>query len=265
MKALSAEQRAGLQRLLETLSKGGGLFLKHVLAIYRDDEKGMPSLFGTALVVEHRGRIFLVTAKHVLAPLKAGCDLYVYAKTNMKRHLGGQLAWSTSDVLDVGVLMMDGEGLPPYPEVNCEPLPSRLLTPSEMHIEGRCYFTVGYPGTKSKPNKQTKILKAQPYGNVGPSISTDRMKGLGLDPGVHIAIAFHTKRVFGVSGTIENSPHPGGMSGSPLFVIYDLNKSVTEQGAFKVAGTLIEYRSKEQVLLGTDIKVAIGLMDRLLN
>lgn len=265
MKALSAEQRAGLQRLLATLSKSSAVFLRHVLAIYRDDEQGMPSLFGTALVVEHRGRIFLVTAKHVLAPLKDGGDLYVYAKPDVKRHLGGQLAWSTSDVLDVGVLMMDGDGVPPFPEVNCEPLPSRLLTPSEMLVEGRWYFTVGYPGTKSKPNKQTKIVKAQPYGNLGPSISADRMRGLGLDPSVHIAITFHKKRVFGVSGTIESSPDPGGMSGSPLFVIYDINKGGSEQGAFQVAGTLIEYRSKEQVLLGTDIKVAIGLMNNLLN
>jgi len=55
VKALSAAQRAGLQRLLATLSKNGGVFVKHVLPVYRDDEQGMPSLFGTALVVAHRG------------------------------------------------------------------------------------------------------------------------------------------------------------------------------------------------------------------
>src|SRR4051812_11208827 len=111
--ALSAEQRAGLKELLDNLKRGQGLFRRYVLPIYEDDARRRPSLFGTALVVEHRGSIFLVSAKHVLAPLASGTDLYVYSTPRQKRHLGGQITWNTSDSstdsVDIGVLKLEGD------------------------------------------------------------------------------------------------------------------------------------------------------------
>jgi hypothetical protein len=240
-----------------------------VLPIYEDNEQGQPSLFGTALVVEHRGSIFLVTAKHVLAPLATGSNLYVYNTPSQKRHLGGRITWNRSDgstdAVDVGVLKLEGDGLPPYPEVGCEPLSSSLLAPGTEEREGKYYLAIGYPATKSRVNKQSKIVTAEPYANFGPAISTERLARLGLDPHLHIAVAFHKGRVFGASGNIESFPDPAGMSGSPLFLIYDAAATDNVWGAFKVAGTLIEYRAKEQLLLSTDIAVAIELMNRCLD
>ncbi len=267
--SMSAEQRAGLKQLLGNLKRGQELFRPYVLPIYEDDERGRPSVFGSALVVEHCGSIFLVTAKHVLAPLATGTDLYVYSKPTLKRHLGGQIVWNTSDdnadTVDVAVLRLDGDELPPYPEVNCRPLASSLLAPGAAPRDGKYYLAIGYPATKSKVNMQSKAVTAEPYANFGPAISTERLAKLGLDPHLHIAVAFHKHRVLGAAGITQTFPDPAGMSGSPLFLIFDTAVTNIQRGAFKVAGTLIEYRAKQQILLATDISVAIEMMNRCLT
>jgi hypothetical protein len=162
-------------------------------------------------------------------------------------------------------LRLEGEGPPPYPEVNCTPLHSGMLAPATGPRAGKYYLAVGYPATRSRVNKQSKVVVAEPYANFGPSISTDRVEKLGLDPRLHIAVAFHKRRVFTASGNIQSFPDPAGMSGSPLFLVYDREAPSNTFGHFKVAGTLIEYRAKEQILLGTDIGVAIELMNRCMS
>ncbi len=264
---LSAEQQAGLKELLANLQSAQDLFRRHVLPIYEDDDRGQPSLVGTSLVVDYRGCIFLVTAKHVLRRLKPGGNLYVYSRPGERRHLGGRITWNTSDgydVVDVGVLKLEGEGLPPYPDVNCVPLDAGLLAPATGPRDGKWYLAIGYPGTRSKVNRQSRVVRAEPYANVGPAISSERIEKLGLDPHLHVVIAFHKGRVVGASGNMQSFPDPAGMSGSPLFLIYDQEAKEEQSGAFKVAGTLIEYRAKDQILLGTDIAVAINLMGRCL-
>lgn len=262
-KSLSAEESAELQKLLATLAKGQHLFRRHVLPVYQDDGQGVPTAFGTALVAEQRGTTFLVSAKHVLRPPKGSGDLYVYSNPDQKRFLGGKLAVTNSDSVDVGVLRLEGEGLPPYPEVGCIPLPSSQMVPNAGRVQGRYFFAVGYPATKSKANKQSKTLAAQPYGNFGPALSAERMTNLELDPDVHFGISFHKKRVFGMSGKVESSPDPNGMSGSPVFLIHDEGAPVQASDGYKAAGILIEYRAKDQLLLATDIGVALHLMEGL--
>jgi hypothetical protein len=269
MKRLAGELANSLKDLLKTLSASQDVFRKHVLPIYEDNKKGQPELFGTALVVRHRGEVFLVSAKHVFEPLADRRELYVYCTPSMKRHLGGNLTWTRSelavDPVDIGVLKLEGEGIPPYPEVNCVPLPSQLLEPGTSQREGKYYLAVGYPSSRSKIKRPDRIVRAEPYANFGPAISTDRLKKLGLDPQLHIGIAFHKKRVIGISGNIQSFPDPSGMSGSPLYLLYDERQPENVWGAFKVAGILIEYRAKPKVLVATDIAVALKLMDESLG
>lgn len=264
MKRPTGELAGGLKVLLKTLSVSQDIFCRHVIPIYEDNNKGQPELFGNALVVRHRGEVFLVSAKHVFEPLADHRNLYLYCTPRTKRHLSGKLTWTRSetepDPVDIAVLKLEGEGMPPYPEVNCVPLPSELLLPGNSKRDGKYYLAVGYPSSRSKIRQAEKIVKAEPYANFGPAISSARMKKLDLDPNVHIAIAFHRKRVFGVSGRIQSFPRPNGMSGSPLYLLYDDRHRVNASGVFKVSGILIEYRAKPEVLVATDIGVALRLM-----
>lgn len=172
---------------------------------------------------------------------------------------------TATDPIDIGVLRLEGAASPPYLELGVEPLPSAMLVPADSSSDGNYYLAIGFPSTKSKANKQTKIVRAAPYANFGPAKPVAQYASLGLDPRHHLAIAFHRKRVFTAKGRVEKFPEPSGMSGSPVFLIYHNNKSAVRRGRFPVAGILIEYRKTVQLLVATDIAVALVLMDLSLN
>ncbi|RUO97685.1 hypothetical protein [Hyphomicrobium sp.] len=255
--ALKSRQiELSLGELLKTLSRSQGTFTRPILPLFKDNERGQPALWGTGLVVEHAGGIFVVSAKHVLREP----DLYFYHTPKGKRALTGILHDTTDDALDTGVLKLNGDKLPPYPELNCFPLPFEALMPFGAPRASKHYLVVGYPSTRTKANRKSKEIVAEPYANYGPAISHERQIKLGFDPSTFIAIAFRKKRVFGANGKLQRFPDPNGMSGAPLFLLYDTAAKKNYLGGLRVSGILIEYHKQDRVLIATDIAVARQLI-----
>ena len=144
----------------------------------------------------------------------------------------------------IGVLKLEGDKLPPYPDLNCFPLTLDAFVPVSTPREGNFYLGLRYPSTRTKANTQSKIVLARPYANFGPGISAERQTKLGYDPHYFIAMTLRKSRVFGANGKIQTFPDPHGMSGSPLFHLYDSNAKANYLGGVRVAGILIDYLEK---------------------
>ncbi|HVU21420.1 MAG TPA: hypothetical protein VHE09_11870 [Rhizomicrobium sp.] len=245
-----------LKELLQMLSRSQVAFTRGVVPLFRDDQQRRPELWGTALVIQRAGSVFLVSAKHVLREPQ----LYMHSRPEEKRFLSGALRTTGDDSLDIGVLKLDGPKQPPYPELNCFPLPFEALVSINTPREGNFYLGLGYPSTRTKPNTESKILVARAYANFAPGISLGRQMKLGYDPHYFIGIALRKSRVFGANGLIQTFPDPHGMSGSPLFHLYDSSKKTNYLGGVRIAGILIEYVKEHSVMIATHIGVARNII-----
>ena len=245
-----------LEKLLQVLSRSQAVFTRGVVPLFYDDENRRPQLWGTALTVQHARNTFLVSAKHVLREP----ELYMYSSPGEKRYLSGSLHDTSDDKFDIGVLKLEGERLPPYPDLNCFPLTLDAFVPVSGPLEGNLFLGLGYPSTRTRTNTQTKSVLVRPYANFGPAISAERQAKLGYDPGNFIAVTLRQSRVFGANGKIQTFPDPHGMSGSPLFHLYDSNAKVNYLGGARVAGILTRHLKDQTVMIATHIGVAPKLI-----
>jgi hypothetical protein len=82
---------------------------------------------------------------------------------------------------------------------------------------------------------------------------------MNRSPEHHILISFDQKRVFGAGGVLRAFPKPAGMSGSPVWLLYDeIEDNNKAQNA--VVGVLIEYHDDRKIMVATDIGVALDLI-----
>lgn len=108
--------------LPESIDEAASVLAKFVIPLYESDIRGRPSPHGSGFLIQTNGHHFLFSAAHVLETL-TNKPLFHYATPNLTRTLSGRVLlnpWQGDrerDPIDVGILHLSGEGLPPYPEV----------------------------------------------------------------------------------------------------------------------------------------------------
>lgn len=232
---------------------------RFVVPIFRGADREAESV-GSALLLRAGASIFLVTAAHVMDDLASGIRHYFYTGPRTTRELSGNAAVSKlppsgnrdDDVIDVGVLLLEGEGLPPYPDVGREALSVTRLSPWATPRAGKKYAFLGYPSTKGKVDPSIKEIRSASYAYLGGSVEPAKYLELGLSEGSHIVLPFSDRSTHALDGSRMNFPKPQGMSGSPL---WELRKP--EDGGRCVVGIMIERRKQEGVFVAVDIGYAL--------
>jgi hypothetical protein len=192
-------------------------------------------------------------------------SLFIYNAPDTKMRLLGQVRHTCAptgekDRLDVGVLRLDSRTSPPYAEVEKHALPISALWGNALPRIAKRYLVLGFPGSKSKPNDFRGSIESKPYANLCPSIAAECYRKLGFGEETHILMEFNRKRVHGSNGRSQTFPHPAGMSGSPVWVLID-NTGPNDPKQTPVAGILIEYHKHHNVLVRTDVDVALKLIN----
>jgi hypothetical protein len=254
----------GLTDVIERLAN---VLCKYVVPIYEDDGRGRPKLFGSGLLVGTHKGTFLVSAAHVFDPLRVGRPLYLYPDPKLKLRLTGRHYLTNpkkggsrnDDRLDVGVLKLEGVACPPYPSVDKFPLPITALLSGAVPRIRKQYLVLGFPGSKSEVDVARRQVEARPYGNLCRSVPAERYEKLGLSTDSHIVLEFNRKRVRGSTGQTQTFPEPGGMSGSPVWLLWD-TEGPNDPQETPTVGILIEHSKSEQVLVATDVGFAIEMI-----
>jgi len=252
-------------RLEEVVQKLTTILSRHVIPIFSDDNSGRPQHRGTGFLVSACRSSFLISAAHVF-----DCDrpLFFHATSTTKRWLSGELRLTKkpdgksrdSDRLDIGVLKLRSPGLPPYPQVEKYPLPISDLKASALPRERKVYLVLGFPGSKSQPHLARRDVTPVPYGFWNTSAQTQRYTKIGVSPDSHIAIAFERTRGRGPDGEVRTFPKPAGMSGSPVWLLYD-EVGPNDPTRTPVVGIFIEYKRSHHVMLATDIGIALKMIN----
>ena len=156
-------------------------------------------------------------------------------------------------------MALEGPGLPPYPELQKCGLPISALLPNAVPREKKSYFILGFPASKSKPHVIRRDIVSHPLCIRACSAPISAYTSMGFDPNKHILLPFNKKEIFGSDGIAQIAPALPGMSGSPLWLLFD-DASPNDPRQTPVVGIFIEYHKTQHVLVATDIDTALNMI-----
>ena len=252
--------------LPEVVAEAVELLTKFSIPLYVNDKYRRPVLFGTGFFVRAVDNHFLVSAAHVLDVARTQ-RVFFYATPNKLRALTERVLTTglpdkpDDDLLDIGVMKLSGEAAPPYPEVEKFAMDASYLTPNYLPRSGKHYVIVGFPATKSVVDSRGRTTLAAPYAYRSDAIDDGDYAAHGVDAKTHVVLPLNLKRGFDAGGRIVNFPKPQGMSG----VLYGEPGYEGDSRVFPVVAVGTRYRRKTKVLVGTDVRFAVGAIERFLR
>lgn len=253
----------GEESFANFLREAAQLLTKLVVPIYEIDRRGRPSLHGSGFFVRLNDHHFLVSAAHVLESLKR-TELFYYAESRILRKLSGRLftnPWKGNrddDPIDVGVLHLSGPRLPPYPEVEKYPMDISYLRPGYRRA-GRMHAIVGFPASKSSVNPAARAVQVSAFLYRSSSIPEDEYARHGYNTREHVCMHLDLKGAVDEGGKHRHFPKPQGMSGAPMFVLYD-EDGADDARIFPVVAVGTKYRKTAKLLVGTDVAVVLDMI-----
>lgn len=252
----------------QTIASLANLMARNILPLFAEVSNGKPKLIGSGFLISSSTDYYLVSAAHVFDEMRDGNELFFFIEPNTKRKLSGSLRLTETpegkvrkhDRLDIGVLKLEGTGLPPYPKVDKYPLEISALRANVLPRESKQYLIVGYPETKSRANPIERKVTSKIYGFRSVSVPLEKYAVLGVNDQSHIVLSFDVKHTVGSNKQICAFPEPAGMSGSPVWLLYDENGS-NDQNQTPVVGIAIEHHKSCHAIVATDIGVALRLIN----
>lgn len=263
-KETALQMQADERTLPEIIDEAAVLLAKFVVPLYESDSRLRPSSHGSGFFVRAGERHFLISAGHVLETLRTR-PLFYYVSPSSIRKLSGRLLlnpWQgdrKSDPIDVGVLRLSDEEVPPYPEVNKFAIDVSYLRPGFLPRSGRNYMIVGFPASRSQVNPVAREVAATAYGYRNYSIDDSAYPEHGLTPEANLVLPLDLEVGFDSSGKRRNFPKPQGMSGSPVWALFD-EDGKDDSRRFSIVAIGTKYRKKERLLIGTDIGVVLDMI-----
>ncbi len=252
----------------QAVAKLSNILTHHLVPLFAKSSGDKPTLVGSSFLVSSGTGTYLVSAAHVFDELKAGHDLFFYVEPRSIRKLSGSLRLTkpppgkdrTCDRVDVGVLKLEGPALPPYPKVQKHPLPISALMANALPRDGKQYLLVGFPESKSRANSAARDILSEPWSFRNISAPISMYSELGVTPHTHIVLSFDVKRGVAPNKEVRAFPSPSGMSGSPIWLLYDENWP-NDPAQTPVVGIAIEHRKSKRAIVATDIDIALRLIN----
>jgi hypothetical protein len=230
--------------------------------LYLEDDYGRPSLHGTGFFVKSGDAHFLVTAAHVLDTAhERGLFFYVEpgrirTVTGLSTRSGRSAAGRATDIVDIGVVRLTEDSVPPYPRVEKYAMELEYLHPEYLPRGSRGYGILGFPATKSKLSRAEATVLAAPHAYLCQPIPDGDYPSLGFEPKTHLLLHLNLKVGYGLDGGHQHFPKPQGMSGAPVFVLYSDGPEDNAR-VFPVVAVGIEYRPREKLLIATDVRYVL--------
>lgn len=256
---------AGLE-LREVIAETLELLVKFSVPLYYTDDYGRPTQFGTGFFVRGRSAHYLATAAHVLDTAHER-EVFYYVAPNKIRKLTGKTTRSgkspshrDNDLVDIGVVRLTGDNLPPYPDVSKFAMEPDYLRPRYLPRAGRSYAVLGFPATKSKVSRIDGTVLVTPHAYRCESVPDQDYGKHGFSPENHVLLQLDLKVGFGPNGERQHFPKPQGMSGSPIVILYS-GGPADDARVFPVVAVGIEYRARQRLLVGTDIGHVIDAIE----
>ena len=226
-----------------------------VVPLYIDvNEK--PALVGTAFFVTYEDQTLLVSAAHVLDVLRTS-NLYYYIEPAVKQRVLGRVLQTKyegprgKDPIDLGVVRLLPGLQPPYAAVQKFPMTAEYLDYWDAPSKGKRYVLIGFPASRSTLRRHPSQVIVKPYAYLAWIAESKVGAPSGTNP-AQLALHFDKKRCHDLSGKATQFPKPHGLSGSPIFELYD-EDSTTASRIFQVAGIVTTWGKQNHEIIGTRV------------
>ena len=240
----------------------------HIVPLFLSDRRGRPASCGTGLLVASEQASYLVSAAHVFDEIGRGKNLFYYIEPGVIRTLRGSPRSTpmpatgnrNDDNLDIAVLRLEPPGLPPYPKLGKRTVPLKALLSRALPRERKQYLVLGFPASRSHINPVDRMVTSQPvpFRNIVAPHTT--YEALGLSSEGHVVLPFIQDKVLDPEGNIRTAPKPKGMSGSPVWMLFDEDGENDLEQTPIVAIAIEHHHLDQKALVATDIGVAMELM-----
>ena len=251
----------------DTITRLANALLPHVVPLFAVPKGKRPTLVGTALLVADEEALFAISARHVLDQGLPPGRLYFYDKTQSLRQLSGTMlrtaplpGGSSLDLFDVAVMRLPPGTPPVFLETLKYAMPIQNLLPFRSRRDEHEYLVTGFPRSRSQSNPVNHQLRSQPQAFRVVSASADAYTSLGLSPAQHLVMNLNIDAMRFPDGSTRRIPDPHGMSGSPIWLLYDKSGNDNNSAYTPVVGIATEYHKSLKLLVATDIGVAIDLI-----
>lgn len=188
---------------------------RHVLQLFDVPVGKRPSLFGNALMVGHLGRVFLVSAGHVLnTPPRDGRRLFYFDKTgrglSRLRTRGiaftqGSAETDGKDVFDLAAGELLSE--PPSSELK-EPLDSSRIGPLGPPTPDGVYVATGFPSSRAKADPSNRCLKTILSAFRTTLAQSSSSAALQIHPQLQIVLSLNIERMDFPDGSDQSDRRP---------------------------------------------------------
>ena len=246
----------------------GNLLLLHVVPLFNLPLGKRPTLVGCSLLVELGGIRYFVSARHVIDWISAPGGLHYYIDRGKLHRLVGTVVHTVPtqetgmrDAFDVAVVRLEQDALLPSGENWKLPLEIEAIRARDSRRSKKQYLVVGFPKSRSNANPHTRRLKSEPSSFRIISAELADYDHLGLSDATHIVLNLDIDRMHFPDGTVRQIADPHGMSGSPLWLLFDEDGD-NDPHVTPVVGIVIEYHKDRKLLVATDIGIALALIEQ---
>lgn len=220
----------------------------------------------TAVALELGGKVFLLTAAHVMDHRSEG-TLYIPTKPGIEPIEGRMVTLDLprtgsrqDDKVDVAYVELP-EKLANNLSVRITPLDRKSLSLFDLYIAGDLYTFAGYPWRKSQVKGSDVKTELTSY--TGEAASQARYKTLGYSPAYHVVIQFRCKKAHNmVSGAKQTAPLPHGISGGGVFSWQKDIAKAPRTPELKCTAVGHTYLQTQHVLVGTRLNVYLGMIQQ---
>lgn len=230
---------------------------RYMFPLLTDDE-GQPDVRGTAFVVAVGRCRFIVTAAHVvesggLSTLRFGRGI-IANPTAVNVVTTGLPASGNrdDDRLDLAVWQADEQIASALRAQGVLPIEMESFSVEDLAVDGDHYVFSGYPASRTRTNRSTRMIDPGPISVSCMAIVDDRLPALGLNHATHIVGAFDRRRMADQQGQQITAPEPWGMSGGPVWKI--------KGNDCRLVGVGIEYREGSKGLVASRLGAVVALL-----
>jgi hypothetical protein len=260
-----SDVRSTDERLNVAIAAQANVLLQHVVPLFSVPPGKRPVLIGTSVLVESSGSHFLVSARHVIEQAKPPGRLHYYFEPGgLHLLLGsvmqtGPLPSESKDAFDLAVIRLPDDARKPSTAVWKRPLDISALVGRKLPRGEKQYLVTGFPKSRSRANPHSRKLLSEPSGFKVVSASSTRYADLGVSEASHLVLSLDIRNMRFPDGTTRPIADPHGMSGSPVWLLYD-ESGENDLHMTQLVGIAIEYYKDEKLLVATDASVALDLI-----
>jgi hypothetical protein len=232
------------------------------LFITRSDKSKSIKQFGSSVLFSRNGFFYLITAAHCIAQENELIKIGVMIQGNFYFIKGYVfLKKGIDDKIDLGIVRLETETVELL-KLSYDFLGDNHILNQNVEQETE-YLIVGYPISKTSIDYKRKKILHEPLLFISKSKAEDAYNKRLIKSGQNILLGFNRRKSSFIGENEMNmSPVPTGISGCGLWYIPSYFSEKTE---FKLAGIMIEYYDKENMVLATKIRMVMELIEPLEN